>query len=80
MKKQKGNTLLIVLILAAAVLIGGYVLYQRGAMPSANQPEQQSNAIQNDSGLQSASNDLDSTNVDSMDTELNQTTQDASNF
>ena len=84
MKNQKGNTILTVLIIAAIVLVGGYLFYQRGTMPSNNQPsqqlQQQSNAIQNDSELMSASGDLDSTNVDSMDNQLNQNTTDASSF
>jgi hypothetical protein len=81
MKNQKGNTMLIVLIFVALVLVGGYFFLNRGA-PSNNQPssQQQSNAIQNDSGLMSASNDLDSTNVDGIDTELNQNDTDASSF
>ncbi len=75
--------MLIVLVIAVIVLVGGYLFY-KGTMPSGNQPsqqaQQQSNAIQNDSGLMSASSDLDSTNVDSMDNELNQNTTDASSF
>jgi predicted negative regulator of RcsB-dependent stress response len=84
MKNQKGNTMLIVLVIAAIVLVGGYLFYKGGTMPSGNQPssqvQQQSNAIQNDSELMSASSDLDSTNVDSMDNQLNQNTTDASSF
>lgn len=81
MKNQKGNIILKVLIIAAIVLVGGYLFYQRGTIPSNNQPsQQQSNAIQNDSGLMSASSDLDNTNVDSMDNQLNQNTTDAASF
>ena len=84
MKNQKGNTMLIVLVITAIVLVGGYLFYKGGAMSLNNQPssqvQQQSNAIQNDSGLMSASGDLDNTNVDSMDSQLNQNTTEASSF
>jgi hypothetical protein len=84
MKNQKRNTMLIVLVIAAVVLVGGYLFYRGGTMPSGNQPssqvQQQSNAIQNDSGLLSASDDLDSTNVDSIDSQLNQNTAEASSL
>jgi len=81
MKNQKGNTMLIILVIAAIVLVGGYLFYKGGIMPSGNQPsQQQSNAIQNDNELMSASSDLDNTNVDSMDNQLNQNTTDASSF
>ena len=84
MKNQKGNTMLIVLVIAVIVLIGGYLFYKGGTMSSNNQPsqqvQQQSNVIQNDSELMSASGDLDNTNVDSMDSQLNQNTTEASSF
>ena len=76
--------MLIVLVIAAVVLVGGYLFYKGGTMPLNNQPssqvQQQSNVIQNDSELMSASSDLDNTNVDSMDSQLNQNTTEASSL
>lgn len=73
--------MLIVLMVALLVLVGGYYAYHKMTKSFMMPTEQTTqNTIQSDSGLMSASSDLDNTNIDSMDTELNQNTQDTSSF
>lgn len=84
-KVQTGNAVIIIIIVAV-VLFGGWYFLMNQANKSyqTNQPVQQTYntpAIQNDSGLQSASSTLDNTNIDgTIDTTLNQNATDSQNF
>ncbi len=72
-KQQKGN--LNALIIAALVVLGVVAFVaMHNARPSylPQEEAQQQTTIENDTDLQKVSDDLDTTNVDSMDAELNQ--------
>ena len=84
-RNQKGfrNIFIVVAIMVVLVVAGFYLLKVTTTTPS-SYPNQQINttqAIQPDSDLQNASQDLDNTDVDgTFDPQLNQNDTDASNF
>lgn len=79
MKNQKGSSTFITILLIALVIVGGYIFFQK-EMSKPSMPSQTQNSIQSGSELSGLSTELDSVNVDSMDTELNQNDQDVSSF
>lgn len=83
-RNQKGSSnILIVVVLIAVVAVVGFYLLRGKTAPTTMYPNQQtdSQAIQSDSGLTNASNDLDNTDVDAtLDPELNQNNSDAQTF
>ena len=69
------------------VVIGAVYFLSKGSsitnptnQSATNPPSQQTQGIQNDSDLTSASNDMDNTDVNSVDSELNQNDTDVSIF
>jgi hypothetical protein len=78
MKNQKGNTLLVLVVIVALVVFAFWWLMKSGY----KFPGQTAMApgIQNTSDLDSASKDLDGTNVNEMDPDMNQLSSDSSSF
>ena len=80
-KNQKGFAPILIIAISAVVAIAGYfVLSQKGkytASPSSNGSYP---AIQGSSDLNTAANDLDNTDTNQVDTELDQLGSDASSF
>lgn len=75
------NTIVTILIVIVILLIG-YFLYSKKTISlnkELNQPNQ-SNAIQNNNDLTKASDELNNTNIDSIDNELNENTNEASSL
>lgn len=83
-QNQKGssNIFLILAVIVVLAVAGLYLLKGRTTTsPTATNNIPTNQAIQSDSDLQSASQDLDNTNIDStIDSELNKNTADASSF
>lgn len=79
---MKAGTIAVVVI----VVITAIYLLSRGSVlnptnqSTTNSPTSQTQGIQNDSDLTSASTDLDNTDFNSVDNGLNQNDSDASNF
>ena len=88
MKRQKGfSTTLIIVIIAALVVLGlflmsgkGTNLYNKGTQPTTQTQQSTTPAIQNNSALNAAASYLDNTDIDNIDTELNQTDAEAATF
>lgn len=93
MNNQKGQILVMVVILAVVVILGAgfyFIKNQAGNSIIGNNPNQviqpsdQSTvsvpAINNPQDLTTTSNNLDSTDVDGLNTQLNQNDTDAANF
>ncbi len=91
MKKQKGFSLIIIIAIVAVVILAGvFLVFKMTAAPTnlgnqngqpvveTQQPTQ--SAIQNSAGLDAAATDLDKTDIDSVNTELNQLDKDATAF
>ncbi len=78
MKKESGNIALIVLIIVLAIFVFGWLV--KSGYYSAPQQTSQDNSIQNKDGLDTASKDLDDTNVNDVDVELNKLSVDTSAF
>ncbi len=81
-KNQKGFAPILIIAIIAVVAVAGYFfLSQKGkyatTTPSSNGSY---SAIQNSSDLDTAANDLDNTDINQADTELNQLNSDASSF
>lgn len=74
MKKQQGNTLLIIVIVVILVAIFVLVFNKN------QRPGDQTTSIQDTVGLDSASKDLDNTDLNQIDTAQNQINSDTSNF
>lgn len=83
MKSQRGNQMLVPLLIVAILLVLGVYFIgrsQKGYAPTSRQQES-SREIQSSSGLNQASSDLDAVDVDStIDTGLSQNDSDASSF
>ncbi len=82
-KKQKGFSLILAIAAVAIVVVVAVVFFstQKRGLPTGTQQTTQSvPAIQDISGLNAVASELDSTNVDEIDTELNQLDTDASTF
>ncbi|MEX2028173.1 MAG: hypothetical protein WD988_01585 [Candidatus Curtissbacteria bacterium] len=80
MKNNKGNSQLMILI-AALVLILLAVFYFANQKNTQTTPTTQSQStIENTQGLDAAASELDATDVDSVDTSLNQNDTDAASF
>lgn len=83
--KQKGTSLILTtaIIGAAVILVLVLLLILKGGASNTSQeittPPSQAE-IQNSSDLDAAASDLGITNIDSMDGDLNQISQDASTF
>lgn len=75
MKKQQGNIVLILLAIAVFVFLGIWYFMKYGY----NLP-QQTAGIQNTRDLDMASKDLDSTNLNEMDSGTSQISADSSSF
>ena len=89
MKNQKGfSSVIIIVIVVILIAIGVFMAVKRvtslntynkgGQQVTQTQPA--TSAIQNSSDLDAAAADLDKTDIDGMDTELNQIDADASTF
>lgn len=82
-KNQKGlsSTLLIIAVVAVIAVVG-IIFLKKQSNIGLNKPIPQTgqSSIQNSSDLNSASADLDNTNIDGLDSELNQVSSDASNL
>ncbi len=89
MKSKKGlsSPVIIIAVIAIVIAVGAYIAVQKGTNLNVNklQPVSKiqkpvSSAIQNSNGLNTAEADLDNTNLDDVDSELNQIDADASTF
>lgn len=93
MNNQKGQILIMVVILAVVVILGVgfyFIRNQAGNSTIGNNPNQVTQpsgqstssvpAINNPQDLTTTSNNLDSTDVDGLNTQLNQNDTDAANF
>lgn len=78
-KNQKGNVLLVLLIIIMAVVVGVYLVGQKTNLFSKTGTNTL-NSIQNDSELKGATAELDNTNMDAIDSELGQNDADLSSF
>lgn len=80
MKNKKGfSPVVIILIVAIFIAIGVFMAVKKGQQITQTQ-QPATSVIQNTSDLDAAATDLDKTDVDGMDTELNQIDADASTF
>lgn len=81
MKKQTGNTLIILVIIVLVALLG-FWFFMKGSYKGLQQTPQKTEApaVENKSDLDSASKDLDGTNLNQMDLELNLISSDSSSF
>ena len=81
-KNQKGvsNTLVVLLFIMVAVVVVLYLIQrqQPAYLPNPSLQVKQTPGIQNDADLMKSSTDLDSVNVDSLDSEMSQLDKDAS--
>lgn len=72
-----------VIVVVVIMLIGIVYFLSKGSSvstPIVQTPTSQTQGIQNDNELTSASADLDNTNLNTVDSELNQSNQDASSL
>ena len=82
-QNQKGssNIFLILAVIVVLAVAGAYLLNSRTApIPTATNNMPTNQAIQSPSGLDTASAELDTTNIDSLDTGMNQISSDTSSF
>ena len=83
---KKGTSLILTTVIISAIVVSALVLLLtlKGGTTNTNQQStpatEQTSQIQNSSDLETAAADLDATNVDSVDGDLNQINQDASTF
>jgi len=83
MEKQKGisSTMIIAAAVFIIVVLVFLFLPKRSAPPTeTQQPSRATSEIQNGNDLNTAMSELDNTNVDEIDTQLNQIRSDASSF
>lgn len=82
-KNQKGSssTLLIIAVIAV-IAVAGIIFLKKQSSTGLNQqiPQGSQSSIQNSNDLDAASTNLDTTNIDSLDNELNQVDSDAFTF
>lgn len=80
------NTIAVIVAIVLVVIAVGYFLTKSNSVTTppaqtmTNQPSEQTQGIQNDSELTSAANELDSTDLNSIDSDLNQNDTDSSTF
>lgn len=80
-KNQKGFAPILILAVITIVAVAGYFLFTKnGKYTTTTTTNQSYSAIQSDSDLSKASNDLDGSDTTQVDTELNQLSADASAF
>jgi predicted PurR-regulated permease PerM len=82
-KKQKGLSLiLLITAVIAVIVVAGIIFLKKQSNTELNQqiPQGSQSSIQNSNDLNAASTDLDNTDIDSLDNELNQVNSDASTF
>jgi hypothetical protein len=80
-KQQQGTSKITLIVLVVAVVaILTFALSKKDATTSLPATQPTSTTISSDSDLMNASNDLDSTDVDGLDNELNQNDSDAASF
>lgn len=82
-KNQKGLSLILAVIAVAIVVIVAMVFFltQKGSLSTGIQPTSQNvPAIQDTDGLNNTASELDNTNLDEMDAELNRLDSDTSTF
>ena len=79
MKKSNNDTGIVIAVIAIAVVVvmGLFLMGRGGMLTVSQQTDQKTQTIQNTSDLNSASTDLDSTDLNGMDKELNQLDADA---
>lgn len=81
MKKQSGNVLVALILVAAVVVLALWFFMKSGyKLPSQTAQNNAAPAIQNKSGLDSASKQLDGTDLNQMDSGLNQLSSDSASF
>lgn len=76
---KKGNTML-VLLLILGLLLFAFLWFEKGGNFQKTAAQEEGPAITNVSELNSAGKELDSTNLNQMDSELKQLDSDASTF
>lgn len=82
-RNQKGLSSILAIIVVAVVVIVVAVFFstQKGSLPTeTKQTSQNISAIQDTSGLNSAASELDNTDLNAVDKELNQLDSDTSTF
>lgn len=87
MKNQRGNMQLVIILVLVGIVIAVLLVQQKSnILPKAATPEStinqtdSSQVIQNDSDLTKTSDSLDNTDINIIDSSLNQNDTDSSNF
>lgn len=82
-KNQKGlSSTLLIITVVAVIAVAGIIFLNKKSSTGLNQqiPQGSQSSIQNSNDLNAASINLDNTNIDSLDNELNQVESDTSTF
>lgn len=79
-KHNKGNVVIILLVIIVLVVLAFWWLMKSGYKVPGQTAQVPSNQIQDASGLDAAAKELDGTNVNQMDSGINQVAQDSSSF
>ncbi len=87
MKKQRRNQkglsliLAVIIVVVVVIVVAVFLSTQKGGLPTGTQQTSQNiPAIQDAGGLNSAASELDNTDLNAVDKELNQLDSDASTF
>ncbi len=80
MKKQNGNTLIALILIVIVVLLAFWYFMKSGYKLPQQTAQNNVPAVQNKSGLDAAAKDLDGTNLNQMNADLNQLSSDSASF
>lgn len=80
MKKETGNTLIALVLIIIVVVLAFWFFMKSGYKLPSQTAQNTTPAIQDKSGLDSASKQLDGTDLNQMDSGLNQLSSDSASF